>query len=125
MNESDHPAIQEPTATVRQASQRLDLIERSNDQWIGDLRRPGPEQDAALADLHALLGLGLRFGTAKYPTVSEADLEGFAQEALAEIHTRLDSYRGRSRFTIWALKLAVHVAFTRVRQRRGRAKALA
>ncbi len=78
----------------------------------------GPERDKALADLRTLLVRGLRYAMADRPAVTEADLEDFAQEALLKILAGLDTFRGESRFTTWAQKIAVRVAFTELRRRR-------
>jgi RNA polymerase sigma-70 factor (ECF subfamily) len=50
--------------------------------------------------------------------VSGADIEDFAQDALVKILASLDGFRGESRFTTWARKIAVRVAFTELRRRR-------
>jgi RNA polymerase sigma-70 factor (ECF subfamily) len=52
------------------------------------------------------------------PGVTEADIEGFVQDALLKILDNLDSFRGESRFTTWAQKIAVHEAFTELRRKR-------
>ena len=49
--------------------------------------------------------------------VDEVTLEDFAQDALLRILKGLDSFRGESRFTTWAQKIAVNVAFTELRRR--------
>ena len=92
------------------------MAERSNDEWLADLR--GPERDQALDDLRAILVRGLRYAMADRPSVTEADLEDFVQDALVKILDALDSFRGESRFTTWAQKIAVRVAFTELRRRR-------
>jgi len=57
---------------------------------------------------------------ANQSSVTEADLEDFAQEALLKILAGLDSFRGESRFTTWAQKIAVRVALTELRRHRWR-----
>jgi RNA polymerase sigma-70 factor (ECF subfamily) len=52
------------------------------------------------------------------PRVTEADIEGFVQDALLKILDNLDSFRGESRFTTWAQRIAVHEAFTELRRKR-------
>jgi RNA polymerase sigma-70 factor (ECF subfamily) len=96
------------------------LVERDNEQWLSDLSEPGSRRDAALADLRARLVRGLTFALAKYSSVSKADIEDFAQEALLKVLAGLDSFRGESRLTTWAQKIAVHVALTELRRRRWR-----
>lgn len=93
---------------------------RSNEQWLQDLSESGPQQDKALADLRTVLVRGLGYALAKYAKVTESDVEDFVQEALLKILDGLDSFRGQSRFTTWAQKIAVHTAFTELRRRRWR-----
>jgi RNA polymerase sigma-70 factor (ECF subfamily) len=93
------------------------LTGRTNHEWITDLQ--GPEQDAALSDLRALLLRGLR--AALYTHIHDgldSILEDFVQEALIKILNNIDTFRGESRFTTWAQKIAVNVAFTELRRRR-------
>jgi RNA polymerase sigma-70 factor (ECF subfamily) len=94
------------------------MIERTNQEWLDALRGPG--RDKALADLRAFLVRGLRYALANQSNVKETDLEDFAQEALLKILAGMDSFRGESRFTTWAQKIAVHVAFTELRRHRWR-----
>ena len=94
------------------------MIERTNQEWLTALRGPG--RDKALADLRALLVRGLRYALANQSKVTETDLEDFAQEALLKILDGLDSFRGESRFTTWAQKIAVRVALTELRRHRWR-----
>lgn len=93
---------------------------RNNEQWLQDLSESGPQKDRALADLRTVLVRGLGYALAKYDKVTESDLEDFAQEALLKILDGLDSFRGQSRFTTWAQKIAIHTAFTELRRRRWR-----
>jgi len=91
--------------------------ERNNDQWLADLR--GPKKDEALVDLRILLVRGLR--TALHgQTGLEPSVEDFAQEALIKILDNLGSFRGESRFTVWAQKIAVRTAFAEMRRSRWR-----
>jgi RNA polymerase sigma-70 factor (ECF subfamily) len=94
------------------------MTERSNEAWLDALSGSGPEQTAALADLRALLVRGLGYAMADRPDVTEADIEGFVQDALLKVLDNLDSFRGESRFTTWAQKIAVHEAFTELRRKR-------
>jgi RNA polymerase sigma-70 factor (ECF subfamily) len=96
------------------------LIERSNDEWLADLSRSGPQHDKALADLRAELLRGLRYALSQRSNVRDSDLEDFAEEALLKVLDGLPTFRGESRFTTWAHKIAIHVAFTELRRRRWR-----
>jgi RNA polymerase sigma-70 factor (ECF subfamily) len=95
------------------------VTERSNEQWLAELR--GPERDRALADLRAVLVRGLRVALAGRVRqgLNEA-AEDFAQEALIKIMSNLDTFRGESRFTTWAQKIAVMTASTELRRKRWR-----
>ena len=92
------------------------MVERTNEEWLAALR--GPEQAEALADLRAFLVRGLRYALANRSDVDEQIREDFAQDALLKILNALDTFRGESRFTTWAQKIAVNVAFTELRRRR-------
>jgi RNA polymerase sigma-70 factor (ECF subfamily) len=94
------------------------MTDRTNQEWLAALRGPG--RDKALADLRALLVRGLRYALAGRSGVDDSILEDFVQDALLKILDGLDSFRGESRFTTWAQKIAVHVAFTELRRHRWR-----
>jgi len=88
---------------------------RTNEQWLTELR--GPDPDEALADLYDLLVGGLK---AALGGLADANIEDFAQEALLKITRNLDSFRGESRFTTWAKKIAMNVALTELKRSRWR-----
>jgi len=92
--------------------------ERTNEQWLMELRGANP--DEALEDLYDLLVRGLRAALDTYGGGVEANVEDFAQEALIRITGNLDSFRGESRFTTWAQKIATNVALTELKRRRWR-----
>src|SRR5215210_2987918 len=94
------------------------MKERTNEQWLAELGGPNP--DEALADLYDLLARGLRAAFGSYGGGVEAYVEDFAQEALLRITGNLDSFRGESRFTTWAQKIAMNVALTELKRRRWR-----
>lgn len=90
----------------------------TNEEWLEALRGPG--RDEAIANLRRLLVRGLRYALAERPEVDEAAREDFVQEAVLKILASLDSFRGESRFTTWAQKIAVRVALTELRRLRWR-----
>ena len=94
------------------------MKERTNEQWLMELRGANP--DEALADLYDLLVRGLRAALGSYGAGVDANVEDFAQEALIRITGNLDSFRGESRFTTWAQKIAMNVALTELKRRRWR-----
>jgi RNA polymerase sigma-70 factor (ECF subfamily) len=94
------------------------MRERTNEQWLVELRGPNP--DGALADLYDLLVRGLGAALGGYGGGVEASFGDFAQEALIKITANLNSFRGESRFTTWAQKIAVNVALTELKRKRWR-----
>jgi RNA polymerase sigma-70 factor (ECF subfamily) len=102
---------------TKHATRWIALKERSNDQWLAALR--GPRKDEALADLRVVLVRGLKAALPRGTGV-ESSVEDFAQEALIKILDNLDSFRGESRFTVWAQKIAVRTAFAEMRRSRWR-----
>lgn len=93
------------------------MIERDNQQWLEDLR--GPEKDQAISDLREILLRGLRAALAnRIRKDLEFVIEDFVQEALLKVLDNLDTFRGESRLTTWAQKIAIHVAYTELRRRR-------
>jgi RNA polymerase sigma-70 factor (ECF subfamily) len=92
--------------------------ERTNEQWLAELR--GPNSGRALADLYDLLVCGLKAALGSYGSGVEANVGDFAQEALIKITGNLDSFRGESRFTTWAQKIAMNVALIELKRRRWR-----
>jgi RNA polymerase sigma-70 factor (ECF subfamily) len=90
---------------------------RENADWLRDLRQPDPS--GALDDLRAILLRGLRAAlNGRVDSDLDALSEDFAQEALLKILNSLDTFRGESRFTTWAQKIAIHVALSELRRRR-------
>lgn len=76
-------------------------------------RRQGLAERAAAGDQKALASLiqGIQdriYGLAVKMLYSVSEAEDAAQEILIRIITRLDSFRGESRFDTWAMKIAVN-----------------
>jgi len=98
------------------------MEQRSNQDWLDALSRPGPQHDRALAGLRSLLVKGLNHALRGWRRTSGGDFEAlaedFCQEALLRILDNLESFEGRSRFTTWAQKIAVRVALTELRRKR-------
>lgn len=104
------------------------MTERTNDQWLEDLRSDGTARAAALGDLQARLERGLLF----YLSHDRSDLsdrtteelqqmaQDFAQDALLKVLDNLDSFRGESQFITWASKIAARVAISELRRARYR-----
>ena len=93
------------------------MTQRTNQEWVEDLK--DPVSGEALEDLRVILLRGLRASlSTRIQTDLDAITEDFVQEALLKILKSVDTFRGESRFTTWAQKIAIHVAFTELRRRR-------
>jgi len=107
----------EPTTTSPEAG-----LEES-ESLLRDLR--GPNRDAAVGRLHALLLRAARFEVARrrpaLPHVRGDELDDIALEAaddaLMSVLRRLDDFEGRSRFTTWVYKFALLEAAVKLRKR--------
>lgn len=92
------------------------IDERTNERWLRDLgEEPMPQ---ALTDLRERLSRGLRYALKQRYDITEPDIEDFVQEALVKILDNLDSFRGESKFTTWAQKIAIREAFSELRRKR-------
>jgi RNA polymerase sigma-70 factor (ECF subfamily) len=90
---------------------------RTNSEWLNDLR--GSDQDQAIEDLRKVLKRGLIYSlSSRIKTDLETQVDDFVQDAILRILDKLDTFRGESRFTTWAQKVAVRVAFTELRRQR-------
>jgi RNA polymerase sigma-70 factor (ECF subfamily) len=90
---------------------------RTNEEWLNDLR--GEDKDQAIEDLRKILKRGLIYALAsRIKTDLEHQVEDFVQDAILRILEKLDTFRGESKFTTWAQKVAVRVAFTEMRRKR-------
>jgi RNA polymerase sigma-70 factor (ECF subfamily) len=108
---------------------------RAPDALWSALRGVGPTHDAAVAELHALLLRGarheLRRRSASLPAVARGEMDDLAMQAaddaLAAILAKLDTFHGASRFTTWAYKFVLLEAGVKARRRawHGREVALA
>ena len=92
---------------------------RTNEEWLSDLR--GDNQDQAIEDLGRVLKRGLIYAlSSRIQTDLETQVDDFVQDAILRILDKMDTFRGESKFTTWAQKVAVRVAFTEMRRQRWR-----
>ncbi len=90
---------------------------RTNEEWLSDLR--GDNQDQAIGDLTRVLKRGLIYAlSSRIQTDLETQVDDFVQDAVLRILDKMDTFRGESKFTTWAQKVAVRVAFTEMRRQR-------
>jgi len=99
--------------------------EAQSQAWLDSLRSDGPERDQATARLHELLLRAARFELgrrrAAMSYVRGEELEDIAMQAandaLMAVLSKLNDYRGASRFTTWAYKFALLEAGVKLRRR--------
>jgi RNA polymerase sigma-70 factor (ECF subfamily) len=95
------------------------FAEADSAAWLAALAGAGPDHDAALARLHALLLRAARFELRRRG--AHAELEDLAMQAaddaLVAILAKLSTFRGQSRFTTWAYKFALLEAGAKARRR--------
>lgn len=100
------------------------MADRTNAEWITDLKSGGESKEAALADLRAVIATGLPYALSNYLSPDNPQFESLAEEVtqdtLLRVLDHLDTFEGRSRFTTWVHKIAVRIALTELRRRRWR-----
>ena len=94
----------------------------SNEKWLEMLQ--GPEQGPAIEELREILLRGMGHALRGRNEIDSTDIEDFVQDALLRILDNIESFKGESRFTTWAQKIAVRVALTELRRRRWQDKSL-
>jgi len=93
------------------------MAERSNAEWLMDLK--GPNQESAITDLRKVLSRGLTFAlSSRIDGELESSVDDFVQDSLLRILDKINTFRGESKFTTWAQKIAVRVAYTEMRRQR-------
>jgi len=100
------------------------MTDRTNEEWIADLKADGDQKEAALADLRTAIATGLPYALSNYLSPDNPQFQSLAEEVtqdtLLRVLVHLDSFEGRSRFTTWVQKIAVRIALTELRRRRWR-----
>ena len=88
----------------------------ARDVWPRRLRDES-QREAALAELREILVRGLKraFGA---QGGGESFSEDVAQEALLKILEKLDQFSGRSKFTTWAMSIAIRIGTSQFRRKR-------
>ncbi len=91
---------------------------RTNEQWLSALHGKGANDVDAQHELRSYIrrGLGRAFGG--QDRVDDALLDDLTQDALLRITIKLDSFRGESLLTTWAMSIAIRVAYSELRRRR-------
>ena len=111
-------AVAEPT----QVADRMDF---ESQRWVERLRPESRDRDAAIAELREVLLRAARFEVRRrcdrLSEIRGGDQEDLAQQSAADallaILSKLDDFRGQSKFTTWAYKFALYEAAAKIRKR--------
>ena len=111
-------ALAEPT-------QVADRMDSESQRWVERLRPESRDRDAAIGELREVLLRAARFEVRRrcdrLPQIRGGDQEDLAQQsagdAMVAILSKLDDFRGQSKFTTWAYKFALYEAAAKIRKR--------
>jgi RNA polymerase sigma-70 factor (ECF subfamily) len=98
------------------------MTQRSNEEWLQDLRSEGHAREEAVKDLRNLIARALPYALSPYLTDKNPRfqplVEEVVQETLIRVLDRMDTFEGRSQFATWVNKIAIRLAFTELRRKR-------
>ena len=102
-------------------------MQRTNEEWLNELQDGHPQQTEAMEDLRRYLKRGVLAylrTRSDLGYLAESELqqmsEDFTQDALLKIHGSLDTFRGQSKFTTWATKIAANHTISELRRAKWR-----
>lgn len=84
--------------------------------WVSRLKSSDDVRDQAITDLREILMRGLR-ATCRDRYSNKVQAEDVVQEALIKVLDKLDTFEGRSKFTTWAMTIAVRIAISEMRRK--------
>lgn len=96
---------------------------RDSGRWLEDLSASGARAEAAQRDLRRVLQNGLR-RSLRPRGIDDESIEDFVQEAMVKVLGSLDTFRGDSQLTTWAMAIAIRTAFSELRRARWRDRSL-
>ncbi|MDD2921036.1 MAG: hypothetical protein PHQ36_02020 [Anaerolineales bacterium] len=98
------------------------MDQRTNNEWIADLRADGDRQAQALQDLYAIFVEGLPNALSGKLSPDDPEFETFvksiAKKTIMHVLENLDTFEGHSAFITWALKLVIRQALYDLRSKR-------
>lgn len=98
------------------------MKQRSNEEWLDELEGLGQVREMALEDLRAIIFEGLSIALVDRFHHRNRHLIPFigeiSQNTLARVLEKMHTFEGRSKFTTWVYKIAVHIALTELRRQR-------
>src|ERR687897_3349356 len=122
----------ESEGTESQTTGRTDQLDVESRAWVDGLRAAGAGRAQALERLHDLL---LRAAHAeahrrhhRYPEIGGTELDDLcnqaADDAVLAVMSKLDGYRGASRFTTWAYAFAIFEVSVKLRRHAWRGRSI-
>lgn len=98
------------------------MRQRTNENWLGDLRADGDRHAQAVDDLRQLVRRELSHALSDKFSLNheqlETIIESASQKTVSHILQNLNSFTGLTAFTTWALKIAVRQALYDMRLQR-------
>lgn len=92
----------------------MTIVEK--DDWVERLNSDGEGRDEAIKELRSILLRGLT-ATVRSRYGNKIQAEDVVQDALVKILEKVDSFEGRSKFTTWAMTIAVRIAISEMRRK--------
>jgi len=94
-------------------------MQRDNHSWLTDLRAGGDQRDLALLDLRQQISRVLPKLISRYLSPNSEHFDAFVedviQDTLLRVLDRFETFEGRSKFTTWVYKIAIHIALGELR----------
>ena len=102
------------------------IAQRTNEEWVTELQADGELQASAILDLQNRLHRSIYFYLSRERSdlrkYAEQDLvqmaHDLAQDATLRVMDNVQYFRGESRFTTWANKIAIRLAISELRRTR-------
>ena len=88
-------------------------IER--DAWLIRLSEGALERELAIEELRTILVRGLE-RSLRHRYGGSVQAEDVAQETLLKVLSSLDTFQGRSKFTTWAMSIAIRIGISQLRR---------
>ena len=92
----------------------MTIVEK--DDWVDRLNSTGGSREDAIKELRGILLRGLT-ATVRNRYGNKIQAEDVVQDALMKILDKVDSFEGRSKFTTWAMTIAVRIAISEMRRK--------
>lgn len=105
-----------PSAAADYYERSGDLSTINQDNWVDRLKSDGNIRDKAIQELRDILLRGLT-ATCRSRYGNKVSPEDVVQDALLKVLDKIETFEGRSKFTTWAMTIAVRVAISEMRRK--------